>query len=65
MGENKELIDRLLAEYKTPEEILGLLKQLTKAIVERALQAELTAYLFHDKPSPEGQDNTRDRKSVV
>jgi putative transposase len=58
MGENKELIDRLLAEYKTPEEILGLLKQLTKAIVERALQAELTAYLFHDKPSLEGQDNT-------
>jgi putative transposase len=63
MGENKELIDRLLAEYKTPEEILGLLKQLTKAIVERALQAELTAYLFHEKPSPEGQDNTRKERN--
>jgi putative transposase len=59
LSENKELIDRLLAEYKSPEEIVGLLKQLTKAIVERALQAELTAYLFHDKPSPEGHDNTR------
>jgi putative transposase len=57
MSGDKELIDRLLAEYKTPEEILGILKQLTKAIVERALQAELTAYLFHDEPSPEGQDN--------
>jgi putative transposase len=59
MGEDKELIDRLLAEYKSPEEIVGLLKQLTKAIVERELEAELTTYLCYDKPSPEGQDNTR------
>jgi putative transposase len=59
MGEDKELIDRLLAEYKSPEEILGLLTQLTKAIMERALQAEWTTYLGCDKPSPEGQDNTR------
>jgi putative transposase len=44
MGEDKELIDRLLAEYRSPEEIVGLLKQLTKAIVERTLQAELTTY---------------------
>jgi putative transposase len=63
MGENKELIERLLAEYKSPEEIVGLLKQLTKAIVERALQAELTAYSFHDMPSPEGQDNTRKERN--
>jgi putative transposase len=59
MGGDKELIDRLLAEYKSPEEIVGLLKQLTKAIVERSLQAELTTYFCYDKPSPEGQDNTR------
>jgi putative transposase len=44
MGGDKELIDRLLSEYKSSEEIVGLLKQLTKAIVERALQAELTTY---------------------
>ena len=35
---DKELIDRLLAEYKSPEEIAGLLKQLTRAIVERTLK---------------------------
>jgi hypothetical protein len=29
MGGDKELIDRLLAEYKSPEEIVGLLKQST------------------------------------
>jgi putative transposase len=59
MDRDKGLIDRLLADYKSPEEIVGLLKQLTKAIVERALQAELTAYSYHDESSPEGQDNTR------
>jgi putative transposase len=59
MSEDKELIDRLLAEYKSPEEIAGLLKQLTKAIAERALEAELTTYLGCDRPSPEGQENTR------
>ena len=48
MGVDKELIDKLLAEYESPEEIVGengLLKQLTKALVERALQAELTTHL--------------------
>jgi len=59
MSADKELIDRLLAEFESPEEIVGLMKQLTRAIVERALQAELTAYLRYDKPSPEGQDNRR------
>ena len=40
------LIDSLLADYKKPEDLIGeheLLKQLTKALVERALQAERPA----------------------
>lgn len=40
-----ELIDALLADYKKPEDLIGqhgILKQLTKALVERALQAEMT-----------------------
>lgn len=39
-----DLIDLLLADYQKPEDLIGengILKQLTKAIVERALQAEL------------------------
>ena len=35
-----DLIDSLLANYKKPEDLIGengLLKQLTKALVERAL----------------------------
>jgi putative transposase len=54
MSADKELIDRLLAEFESPEEIVGLMKHLTRAIVERALQAELTTYLYYDK-----HDNTR------
>ena len=47
-----ELIDALLADYKKPEDLIGqngILKQLTKALVERALQAELTDHLGHGK----------------
>ena len=39
----RELIDELLKEYKSPQEILGeggLLKDLTKAVIERCLQTE-------------------------
>jgi putative transposase len=68
MGINKELIDKLLEDYKSPEDIVGesgLLKQLTKALVERALHAELTTHLGYKKHSPEGneQGNTRNGTS--
>jgi len=52
---DKELLDRLFADYKKPEDLLGetgLLKQLTKALLERALQAELTDHLGHKKHAP-------------
>ena len=42
------LLDELLKDCTTPQEILGahgLLKQLTKRLVERALEAELTAHV--------------------
>lgn len=41
----KEILDELIKDYKNPEDLLGengLLKQLTKALLERAMQAELT-----------------------
>ena len=49
------VIDDLLKKYKSPEEILGengLLKQLTKAVLQRALQAEMTLHLGHEKHGP-------------
>jgi putative transposase len=64
MEMDKELIDKLLADYEKPEDLIGengLLKQLTKALVERALQAELTTHLGYEKHDPEGHNsgNTR------
>jgi putative transposase len=59
MAIDKTLIDQLLADYKKPEGIIGengLLKQLTKAIPERALQAELTDHLGLKNTIP--QDTT-------
>ena len=46
------VLDDLLKKYQTPEEILGengLLKQLTKAVLQRALQAEMSHHLGHEK----------------
>ena len=59
-----ELLDELLAGACTEEEITGpggLLSQLTKRLVERALEVELTDHLGyepHQEP-PGGAGNTR------
>ena len=59
-----ELIDQLLAGREGPEEITGpdgLLKQLTKRLVERAASAELTGHLGYELAGepPEGLANRR------
>jgi len=63
-----DLIDALLSGYQKPEGLMGengLLKQLTKAVVERALEAEMAEHLGHSKYesviNPSG--NTRNGKS--
>ena len=59
-----EVIDELLAGARTEEEIVGpggLLAQLTKRLVERAMEVELTEHLGyepHQEP-PGGAGNTR------
>jgi putative transposase len=61
---NIDLIDQLLQDYKSPEDVLGengLLKQLTKALLERAMAAELTHHLGYEKHSPEGQNSGNSR----
>jgi hypothetical protein len=48
MAIDNKLIDQLLTDHQKPEDIIGengLLKALTKAILERALQAEMTDHL--------------------
>jgi putative transposase len=67
MEMDKELIDQLLAGYEKPEDLIGesgLLKQLTKALVERALQAELITHLGYEKHSPEGHLSGDTRNGV-
>ena len=57
MAIDKKLIDQLLTDYKKPEDIIGesgLLKELTKAILERALAAEMTDHLGYEKHDPAG-----------
>jgi putative transposase len=68
MTVSNELIDSLLADYKTPEDLIGehgLLKQLSKRLVERALEAEMASHLGHARheavTNPAG--NTRNGKS--
>src|SRR6266550_7038698 len=64
MAIDLKLIDKLLADYKNPEDIIGengLLKQLTKAILERALQAELTDHLGFEKHDPAGHHSGNSR----
>ena len=63
-----DLIDELLKDYEKPEDIIGeggILKQLTKAILERALESELTNQLGYPKNSPKGKNtgNSRNGKS--
>jgi putative transposase len=65
---DNELIDNLLKDYKEPEEIIGengLLKQLTKALLERAMQAEMTGHLGYEKHDRSGNNtgNSRNGKS--
>ena len=63
-----ELVSSLLANYKKPEDLIGengLLKQLTKLLVEKALDAEMTEHLGHGRHEPVANPvgNTRNGRS--
>ena len=60
----RELLDELLAGYAKPEDLTGpegLLKRLTGALVERALEAELTDHLGYDEHAVEGRGSGNSR----
>src|SRR5437660_3815563 len=64
----RELIDELLKDYDKPQDILaedGLLKQLTKAVIERCLETELDTHLGYPKHARKGNatGNTRNGHS--
>src|SRR5947209_16401247 len=68
MAIDLKLIDKLLADYKKPEDIIGengLLKQLTKALLERAMQAEMTEHLGYEKHDPAGHNSGNSRNGAT
>jgi len=67
----EQLLDELMEDYSSPEQILGeegLIKQLSKRLIERALQAELTHHLQNtpegESPSPSKSGNSRNGYSA-
>ena len=59
-----EQLDELLADYQRPEDLLGddgLFRQLKKALLERALGAELTDHLGYEKSDPAGHGSGNSR----
>ena len=64
-GINEELIDGLLKQGHKPEDVHALLKQLTKALVERAMQAEMSQHLGYAKHDPAGNNSGNSRNGVT
>src|SRR6201987_5092398 len=64
----KEVLDELIRDYKKPEDLIGesgLLKQLTKALLERAMSAELTGHLGYEKHDPAGYNSGNSRNGAT
>ena len=60
-----ELIDELLKDYKNVDDLMGqggIFKQLSKALIERCLTAELDTHLEEEKASPES-DGPKNRRN--
>ena len=65
--ERDQLIDNLLKDYRSPEEVIGeggLLQQLTKRLLERTLGAELTDHVGYEKSDPGGRNSGNSRNGV-
>jgi putative transposase len=63
-----ELLDELLKDDQKPEDLLGqdgLLQQLTKALVERALDGELTHHLGYEKQASAGDNSGNSRNGTT
>ena len=62
-----ELLDQLLAGYEKPEDLTGddgLFRRLKKALIERALGAELTDHLGYERGDPAGRGSGNSRNGV-
>jgi transposase-like protein len=67
MAIRDEVLKELLEGYKKPEDLLGpegLLKQLTAALVGKALSAEMTEHLGYEKHEPAGRGSGNSRNGT-
>ncbi len=67
MAVDQKLIAELIKGYKRPEEMLGdngLLKQITKAVLEAAMQAEMQEHLGYEKHDAAGKNSGNSRNGV-
>ena len=67
MAIRDEVLKELLAGYKKPEDLLGpegLLKQLTAALVSKALSAEMTEHLGYEKHETAGRGSGNSRNGT-
>ncbi|MCU1326090.1 MAG: transposase, mutator type [Bryobacterales bacterium] len=60
-----EELDEWLKAGRTPGDVNNLVKQFTKAVVERAMQAEMKAHLGYGKHDPAGANNGNSRNGVT
>lgn len=60
-----ELIDEWLKSGRKPGDVNDLLKQITKAVVERAMQAEMNEHLGYEKHDPAGANSGNSRNGVT
>ena len=61
------VLDELLKDYEKPDDLLGqngLLKQLQKRLLERAMGAELTVRLGRGKHDPAGKNSGNSRNGT-
>ena len=65
MAITKEVLDELLKEYKGPYDFFctdGLVKHLSKVLIEKSMQAELTEQIGYKKSEP-GEKKTNNRRN--
>jgi transposase-like protein len=61
---SKEVLDEIMAGYRGPDDFYGpdgIMKQLTKALIERVMEAELTHELGYGKGEPGGKPTSNRR----
>lgn len=67
MAITDEVLNELLKDYQKPEDLLGqngLLKQLQKRLLEKAMGAELTVHLGYGKHDPAGRNSGNSRNGT-